>query len=274
MRNKFLRLVFLLVLCCTFFNSCGPSLEFQRKKAQGFYPDTSNFPDTKWICREVDMYFYMFDFGEPTMAGVYIVDGKEYRVIISFFCAEMSFKFYSHTDLSESLYKSGYVTCERQAVDFLYTEYIYENGIITCKIDTSEQNIWNYEGDTITFEKSGSISKEANSVYYCEELNMSITKVVDGYYKGEIIIDNSANYIHAIEIGNSEYYRLSVENGKINNYSENTVSPFVYMFFEHSENKIIATVSDEHIFDPLQDSYWKTNKTTFEFIEQPLYESE
>jgi len=268
MRSKFLSIICLLILCCTFFNSCGPTLEFRHKKAQGFYPDTSDFPDTKWVCREVDMYFYMFIYGDSEMAGIYTVDGKEYRVTINFFYAEMSFEFYSHTDVSKSIYESGYLSCKRNKVDFLSTEYIYENCIITCKINNSDQNIWNYKGDTITFEKSGSIVEEVNSRYYCEELNMYIAKVIDGYYKGEIIIDDVVYYIHAIEIGNGEYYRFSIEDIRTTNQDEKIIHPFISMFFEHSENKIITTVSDEYILAPLQYPHWKTDKTTFVFVEE------
>ena len=260
------RIVGILLFAICFLSSCGPSLDFQIKNAQGLYPDASDFPDTKWVCREVDMYFYMFDHGDSTMAGVYTVDGKEYRVTIGILYADMSFEFYSHTDVSESLHKGGYVTCERNAVDFLATEYIYENGIITCKIRSSGQNIWNYKGDTITFEKVGSIAEESGSTYYCEDLNMSLTKIVDGYYKGEIVIDNISNYVHAIEVGNSGYYRLSIENGEINNLKKHTVYPFVNMVFEQAENKIIATVSDECLY-PIEYPYWKNDKVTFVFAE-------
>ncbi len=212
------------------------------------------------------MDFYMFNYGDSTIAGIYTVDGKEYRVTISFFYSEMLFAFYSHTDVSESMYESGYLHFERKKVDFLSTEYIYENGIITCKIYDSDQNIWNYEGDTITFEKAGSIIEEANSGYYCEELDMYIAKVIDGYYKGEIIIDGTAHYVHAIEIGNSEYYTLSIEDSRTTNQNDKIIHPFIDMLFEHSENKIIATVSDEKILDPFVYPHWKTNKTTFVFL--------
>ena len=274
MRNKFSRIICLLLLACTFLSSCGPSLEFQIKQAQGFYPDTSDFPNTKWVCREVNMDFYMFNYSDSTMAGIYTVDEKQYRVTINFFYSEMLFNFYSHTDISESIYESGYFNCERQKVDFLSTEYIYENAIITCKINDSDQNIWNYEGDTITFEKSGPIVEEVNSGYYCEELNMYIAKAIDGYYKGEIVIDGIARYVHAIEIGNSEYYMLSIEDSRTTNQDEKRIHHFIDMVFEHSENKIIATVSDQYILEPLAYPHWKTDKTTFMFAEKSIPQSE
>ena len=266
MKDKILRIICLLLLTCIFLSGCGPSLKFQHKQAQGFYPDTSDFPDTKWVCRETDMYFYMFNHGDPTMVGIYTVDGREYRVTITFSYAEMLFQFYSHTDISESNYENGYLCCERKKVDYLGTEYIYESGIITCKINNSYKNIWNYEGDTITFEKQGSIVGEANSRYYCEDLNMSIAKVVDGYYKGEIVIDGIAHYVHATEIGNSEYYAFMIENSNTINQEKKRIRLFIYMVFEYGENKIIATVSDDYIHDPRPFPYWKTDKVTFVFV--------
>lgn len=256
---------------------CKTNKYFKLKEA-GYYPDASDFPDTKWVCREVDMYFYMFGYGESTMIGEYTVGDKNYRVDIEIHNADMSFDFYSHTNVSGSSLKndnfSEPVNCEREEAGFLVTEYIYENDIITCKIRNTDQDIWNYEGDTITFEKAGEIAVKPISRWYCEELDMYLIKYDDIYYKGEIIVDNIINYVHAIEIGNSKYYQLSIENGKINNMKEQTVSPFVNMFFEQGENKIIATVTEECITNRLPYPYWKTDETTFEFVEQPLSKSE
>ena len=256
---------------------CKTNKYFEMKEA-GYYPDTSDFPDTTWVCREVNMYFYMFDYGESTMLGEYTVDDKTYRVDIKIHYADMSFDFYSHTNISRPNSKndsySGFINCKREEAGFLATEYIYENDIITCKIKNTDQNIWNYEGDTITFEKAGAIAINPISKWYCKALNMYLIKYDDIYYKGEIVVDNITNYVHAIEIGNSKYYQLSIENGKINNLKEGTVSPFVNMFFEQRENKIIATVTNECNINDFSYSYWKTNETTFEFVEQLLSKSE
>ena len=256
---------------------CKTNKYFKLKEA-GYYPDTSDFPDTKWVCREVDMYFYMFDYGESTIIGEYTVGDKNYRVDIEIHNADMFFGFYSRTNVSMSSSKnesfSEPVICEREEAGFLATEYIYENDIITCKIRNTDQSIWNYKGDTITFEKAGAISINPISKWYCEALDMYLIKYDDVYYKGEIVVDNIINYVHAIEIGNSKYYQLSIENGKINNLKEKTVSPFVNMFFEQGENKIIATVTEECTNNRLTYEYWKTDEITFEFVEQPLSKSE
>ncbi len=272
---------FLLIALIINLASCvrwGPSFKYERMKKQGYYPDTSDFPDTKWVCREVDMYFYMFDYSESTILGEYTVGDKKYRVVINIWLSDMSFDFYSGTNITDSTdemgQKTGYVYCEREEAGFLATDYIYENELITCKIRNSDNNIWNYEGDSITFEKASTIAMNPISKWYCEALDMYLTKYDDVYYKGEIVADNIVNYVHAIEIGNSRYYKLSIENAKINNLKEKTVSPFVNMFFEQGENIIIATVAEECTTNRLAYEYWKTDETNFEFVEQPLYKSE
>ncbi len=275
---KMTAMILFTISCMLNLFSCVVSNKYLKMKEAGYYPDASDFPDTKWVCREVDMYFYMFDYGESTMLGEYTVDDKKYRVDIEIHYADMSFDFYSRTNVSMSTSKnesfSEPVICEREEAGFLATEYIYENDIITCKIRNTDQNIWNYKGDTITFEKAGAISTNPISKWYCEALDMYLIKYDDIYYKGEVIVDNIINYVHAIEIGNSKYYQLSIENGKINNLKEQTVSPLVNMFFEQGENKIIATVTEECTNNRLTYEYWKTDETTFEFVEQPLSKRE
>lgn len=243
-------------------------------KEQGYYPDAADFPDTKWVCREVDMYFYMFDYSDSEMIGEYTVNGTKYRVIIGIYYSNMYFTFYSGTKVLRSALdiprSSEYMSCEREEGDFLNTEYIYEDGIIKCHIDNSGDNIWNYSGDTITFEKAGEITKSESFGWYCEELDMYIEKYGDFYYRGEIRNNNTAYYIHGYEIGNDNYYQFNIENGRINNLNEHTDYPFINFYFEHEENYITATVTDEYIITPVAYPYWTSENTTFVFLKSPI----
>ena len=248
--------------------SCAPGLSFKyyeylRMKEEGYYPEPSDFPDTKWVCREADMYFRMFAFGDYTMLGEYSINGETYIVRASIMYSQLYFSFYSDTDLGVANNLS-FEHINYYEVGFLNTEYIYEDGIISCKIINSDDVIWHYKGDTITFENSEKIAQEPISCWYCEELDMHLEFFDDGYCKGSMIINGDSNYVHAIEFGDSGYYMFSIENGKINNLKENTISPLVNMTFEYSENQIIATVVDETI-DLLTYPYWSQENTVFIF---------
>ena len=240
-----------LIMVCIFIGSnlisCirfGPSDEFIRMKEQGFYPDTADFPDTVWVCREVDMTIYMTAY-EGGMIGELKTDSGIYRVDAYFFYSRMCFDFYSSTSVTINDYPLGYAELERIEAGFLVTEYIYKDGVISCEIINSDTELWAYSGDTITFEQKCKISDTPISEWYCEELDLYLAKYIDGYYKGEIIIDNIPHYIQAIEIGNGEYYTISIENGITNNLRENTLSPFVDMYFEYKGSEIVAYVSND-----------------------------
>lgn len=271
--KRFVLLIFLISLILSLFSCVTVSWKDQRRyekmKEQGYYPDAEDFPDTKWVCREVDMYFYMFDYSTWEMIGEYTVNATKYRVRMNIFYTEMNFNFYSGTKASKSTLDlpgaSDYVSCEREEAGFLNTEYIYEDGIIKCTIESSDGNIWNYSGDTITFEKAGEITKSESFGWYCEELDMYIEKYGDFYYRGEIKIDNTVNYIHGYEIGNGNYYQFFIENGRINNLKVHSDYPFINFNFQHEENRIIATVTDEYISTPVAYPHWTSDKSTFIF---------
>lgn len=281
---KFLALVLLILFIGLNLFSCihwGASPNYIKMKKQGYYPDTVDFPDTKWVCHEVDMCFNMLAYGDDCMVGEYVVNSTTYRVCAYIFLKRMSFEFYSSTKVSQrdNLSDNGddFIECERIEAGFISTEYIYKDGVISCKIINSDCKIWNYEGDTITFENVGDIAEKPIAEWYCEELDMYLTEYSDNYFKGEIIVEGKVKYIHATEIGNGNYYMFSIENGNTTDSNGNTVSsvsPFVDMIFEYGENKIVAKVATDQTSDPSSYTLWNNDKTTFEFVEQPLSKSE
>ena len=113
--------IFIFTLLC----ACGPSLEFQMKKEQGLYPDTSDFPNTKWVCNELDMSLYMFDYGETTIIGSYVINDISYRVEAWFDFSCLNFNFYSDTLISTSEYSDSMVHCEQVLQGYIYTEYSF-----------------------------------------------------------------------------------------------------------------------------------------------------
>ena len=273
MRNKCLRIIALLLLFCThILNSCGPSLEFQRKKAQGFYPDASDFPDTKWVCREIDMYFYMLDYEGSTMVGEYTYNGNSYRVMAGFEFSALDFNLISSTKVSESEYKVGdsqtpLISCESDFCGNINTEYIYENGTIICSV----RNYRTVDGEsipsTLTFDKVGTIAQQPKTRWYCEEIDMYIDSFYDAesYYRGEITITGKQLFLHAYEIGNSSYFEFMIENGVLDNFREGTTTCLVYMYLEVSEDRIVAKISDEYITNPVAFPYWKYNNAVITF---------
>ena len=107
---KFLIVILLLLptLC-----SCGAPIKYSILEPMGYYPTTADFSDTKWVCNEVDLWFYVFDHAEEYMIGEYSVDGATYPVAVVFkpnhMYTSMGFCFGNETSFSvigEYLYRN------------------------------------------------------------------------------------------------------------------------------------------------------------------------
>ncbi|MBO5418405.1 MAG: hypothetical protein J6A50_07400 [Clostridia bacterium] len=242
----------LLVFC-----SCVPSQKFRKEKKQGVLPDTSDFPDTKWTCGEVDMCFYMYDKEESLITGNYRVGDNDYRLVGGFEFSSLSFDIYSEEQVFPTDDPCGYVT----------TEYVYENGKLICSTVSFEGADGEDFPKTLTFEKSEMELKE-NDCWKAEGLAMSLTSFedVDGYFKGEITIDGKVCFVQAIETGCDNYYRFFVENGEINNLRANTTSPLIDMVFEViDDNTVVARVAESFNNSPEAFPYWTFAETSITF---------
>ena len=263
-----------ILLCLSMILLCGcvPSREYLEKKAQGLYPDTSDFPDTEWKCREVDLCFYMLDYEENNMVGTYTVNGETYRAVGSFEFSQLSFDIYSTASVSVSeqdgdTENGALIHYEANQCGFINTEYLYENGVIVCTVINSEAVSGEQIPETLTFENTGKIAQKVNTRWYAEELDMYLDAFSDAqdYYKGEMVMDGQRIPVIAYEIGNNQYFRFSIENGTINNNRPGTTSPFVCMYFEYGTDTITARLSDEVIRHPKEYPYWTYEGTTITF---------
>lgn len=252
--------------------SCVVSPRYSLMREQGYYPKSEDLPNTKWVCDEYDMYFYIFDYGENYMTGEYSHDGITYRLIAQFDFSALDFNFYTNTVESVSTHQgnnsSNFLHAEREIYAHLYTEYIYRENMICCTVKNSDIDLF-CEGDEIKFEKAQSIDNTYDKQYFCEELQMSIGSFagVDGYYKGEIVIEGEKCPIQALEIGNSNYYKISIQNGYTNNLTSDSSSDLVNMFFYCDGVNIIAKITDDHLENSNVYTYWKYNQTMISFIE-------
>ena len=261
MKIKFLKPICLLLLFCTFtLNSCGPSLEFQHKKSQGLYPDTTDFPCTKWHCNEIDMEIYMLGFGETTIIGSYIVDDNVYRVVAYFEWNELIFNFYSNTLISSSQHSNSMVHCERISSGHILSAYSFDKSTetIVCSLRNYKPVASETIPETLTFNNVEAIAQNPDTRWYAQEMDMYLDSFTDAneYFRGEIFIDGKRCSVHAFEMGNNNFFMLSIRNGEVNNLLPNTTSMLIPMYFEISENQIIAKVSDEYLSNAVAFPYW------------------
>ncbi len=250
----------MLALCLTLLCGCVPSAEFLRKQEQGYYPTAADHPDTEWVCREIDLCLYMFDYDEDYLMGTYTVDGASYRVISRFDCDLLEFQIISSTEISPSDASDSMVHCEQISYGFIISNYILDKGTgsIVCDIYNYELSGKETFPQTLTFEKVGSIAKEPITRWYAQEIDMYLDAFsdIDDYFRGEIVIDGKKCFVHALEIGNGGYFSLFFENGKTNDLIAGTTSKLIDMHFEIKDDQIIAKLSDEYLSNKVAFPEW------------------
>lgn len=260
-------LVLLTVLMLINHCSCGPSLEVQYLMDQGKLPDSKDFPNTKWVCRELDMYFYMLDYGENSMIGEYTANGVKYRIIGSTFFNDLDIRIIASTDIAESdtiseVDGTSFISTNIRTNTFarIETNYIYENGTINCSVRGSDLPDDMDIPKTLTFENRGEIAQQPSVRWQAEELPMYINffNDADGYLKGEIEINGKNTLIYGFESGNCNYYKFYVKDG-------NYFSPLANMHLEFLQSTIVAKVDVITVSDNISFKRWQEKRATITF---------
>lgn len=267
-RNLFFKCILLICgFLCLFLSSCGPSLEYQIMEAHGYYPTSQDLPNTRWVCHELNMYFDILDLGEDYMVGECVVDATKYRVVAWIFFGEIEFDLYRTTHVRASNFDAAFINCEPECVGSFLAEYIYEEGQIRCAVKGSTVGTWCSEGTLLTFSKENIIQQEPTMRWYCNELNMWLDYFPDRgeYYKGEIVIDGKICAIQAFEVGNNNYYKVSVENGIINKLKSGTSSTLFFVCFENKNGELVGRITDDHLDNPESFPYWSYRGETITF---------
>lgn len=261
--------IILLQMC-----ACVPSQEYWSEKENGHYPQTADFPYSKWSCQELNISINMLGNGERTMIGEYTIADTTYRVVAMFGIAKLDFIFYSQTEVSESIYVDqngcSYIACEQEKAGFLYTEYFYENETLNCTIVNADLPAENVVPKKLTFKKEGQIAQMADSRWRCEEIDMYIESFcdIDGYYKGEIVLEGKICPVQAFEVGNGNLFVFSVENGIINNLKEGTSTELIEMVLELKNGKLVGRITEDICVNPLHYPNWEYNEVTLSFVKE------
>ena len=249
--------------------SCGAQpLKYQILEPYGYYPDTKDFPDTKWICKEVDMWFYMFADGEAWMVGEYTAQsGETYPLMAKFaynYCRTLlGFVFkLPNSDMTSD----EWVVFEGPSS--VVGEYIYKDDVIIFEILEPKPSFWEYEGKTLTFELAESIAQEPEARWRCQEVDMYIDSFsdIDDYYKGEIVGKNGYVYqIHANLFPDQSYYTFFHD-------ATGPAKAFVNMKLELVDDSLVGTI--EKLYNAQELEYiWPYEMETVTFVKEEISES-
>ena len=262
---------FLILFCLVLTTSCVPNADFLSQQEQGMYPTAADFPNTKWMCRELDMVLNVFELTEY-MVGTYKVNSESYRAVVSFEFDQIQIDFYSSTEVSKSENSNSMVHCNPILCGHIYGTYFFdkETKTIVCSISNSMSVNSETIPQELTFEKVGVIQLEQEYRWHAQELDMYLDSFhgVDGYYSGEIMLEGEKIYINAFEIIDN-YYLFSIENGDWNNLKPGTVSPLIYMYFQIGNDKITATVCDKYLSEHHSFPYWRYEDMIITFTPTP-----
>ena len=262
----------LLILC-----SCGMQpLKYQILEPYGYYPDTKDFPDTKWVCKELDMWFYMFADGEQWMTGAYTSEDGEvhpFRAEFAYHHVQTDLVFYFESfEADTNIFSSS-----DDSPPMIYGEYIYKDDSITFRIFESDAPFWEYGGKKLTFEMVGSIAQTPEARWRCQELDLYIDSFSDAewYYKGEMLLNVLDKGQMISEYQTRPIRVISVpDDAPCYCFRADGYGDLILMYFEVQEDRIIATILEyekDDTFDRYQ--YWSYEGTTLTFIREDVPQS-
>ena len=214
-------------------------------REEGLYPTQSDFPYTKWTCRELDLSFNLYHTFETYFTGNYVVDGKQYNLLGQFSNEYIRFAFYDPEQPRDP--KDYYdALTYRNSSTFgtlrVYYEYQKDTGVLLCSEIDYEADDGGTVPETLTFEQTGQIDQSPKTRWVADEIDWYFDSFsdADGYYEGEIVVDGVRFRIWAIEVGNGGLYEL--DSRKIDDWTDG-YSFFPDMFFEFFDDRIVATLA-------------------------------
>ena len=264
---RFARAAFVLLCLLALLCGCYP-LKLLRKGLNGELPDQWEFPQTKWVCREVDLVIYMTDFEQNYMFGTYVVDGTSYRVdaMIDENYESIDLRFYLTTNIYKRKSEADPKTyrCSRVSVGLVCADYSYRKKTDTFVLTCGEVEL---DGDlrgmtfpeVLTFDRAEKVAETPKTRWVADELDLYLDAYsdVDVYMKGEITLDGKTYPVYAFETGNSDYYEL---------YVNNSATYAASMIFRFSDDRIDAIRNDKGVME----KYWDPNLTRVTFHPAPI----
>lgn len=279
MRGLFPVLIcFLCLFSLLFLYGCGPSEEYIRLERQGYFPTAIDFPLSKWVCREADLYFYMLGDKELEMMGKYTVNGETYDVRASVLYNRMVFGFHSAPEIAASDYTDPdgnvFLKVSRNRVGDLSTYYRYENEIMTCKVFAARSDVYQ-KGDALTFERVGEIATQPEARWRCLELDLYLDSFSDAedYFRGEIVLDGKRHTLQAYEAWGENYYCFSFNTRGVTSVSKAYSYDLFKGVFAFEEDRIVCTLTDDHLNSPKEYPYWTYPGAVLTFVKEPIPEA-
>ena len=208
MKHKALFCV-ILAMCLLFLAGCVPSKKYFSMKDAGLLPTNADLPNTKWVCQEMDMYFYILKY--RYLAGEYTINGTTYTINGYFrtgwICLE------AQTTEASSTIGDAYIEFSRNSIHGLGSEYVYENNAIRfLSVDYFHMPENVTLPKTLTFVPEGKIAQTVEARWYAQEIDLYMDSFTDAknYFEGVLTHDGVEYPFEAFKasINNSYFFYL------------------------------------------------------------------
>ena len=235
MKHKALFCV-ILAMCLLFLVACFPyPREYYSMKEAGFYPTNEDFPSTKWVCQEMDMYFYMLEYGE--LVGEYTVDGTTYPFIGAFVYSRIVCTTYTY--MSALPLNTGFLDIwTEETVNEFDADYIYQDGLIQCSSVDSEIVTL---PTTLTFLPEGKIAQAVDTRWYAQEIDIYMDSFADTnyYFKGVWTQDGTEYAFEAFKHTSDGTYYFVFQNLP-NNRNPCSMNNIMRLVYDQEQNVMIG----------------------------------
>lgn len=211
-------------------------------------PFPGDFEGTKWVCREADIVFYIPEGG--SVIGTCTVGETTYR----------GYVYNSNRgrlSLSAELYSPAARTGSRP-FGYLNADYHYDEETGTLVLSNarfrergSDDNSPDFP-ETLTFDRVGNVVTTPSAHWVADEMDLYLDSFYDlpSYYRGEIVIDGETYPCYAFEVSPNRFWVECDGKGGL-----------IYLVFEVSEDKIVASVDDygreEYLFKATYPTWYR-----------------
>ncbi len=278
MKKLLMRLLMLLISVVLVLSMTGCPLLFEEIYKSIKYPfNVDEFRNTKWVCKDLDMYFYISDFG---IFGQY-TDGDDTYYLDGYGADSISFDVFPMCD--EILENSRYV--DENGNSYIHKDEIFKyprkgyvdfdtmyiDGVLELSVSFSDIGFWEDREDSdLTFKLEYDMDEDETDtiLWHCSELKMNITPYDNsGFYMGDITFPDKKYRVFGVQVGKDVYdFKIKELFEDAEFYSP---TDLVQMRIRVIDGKLCAEIFDSHLINPKEYPFWNFSKSqyTFEKVE-------
>ena len=206
--KKRVLLCMVLLMCMLAMTACGPSRRDLSLKDAGLLPTEEDFPNTRWVCQEIDLYLHIMECGE--IAGECRFGDKTFPVLGGFKFGSMSFSAYSYE--KATLTEEGFLDWHSEEyIGGARGFYIFDDGMFQLTEVEHDFGDGIVIPTALTFVPDGKIAQTPDTRWYAQEIDLYMDSFSDteNYFKGVLTDAGTACSFEAFLYSEDNTYHFS-----------------------------------------------------------------